>query len=139
MDSPLKCFNQALSSRLSSQCSNNELLGYLLAVLYYSDYKTGSPLHISVVRSHILGWIDTKLNELNRNERFKLRALVLDIITRLERTGYNWLYFGVPNLSMYSYKNSSVMDHSTGLSEEAGCLYTGEERRSNIFSGNGRK
>ena len=94
MDSPLKCFNQALSSRLSLQCSSNELLGYLLAILYYSDFHIYSPIHITVARSQLLNWVDknTSLHEVNYNDWYKLRMLVLDIFTRLQHSGFNWLY-----------------------------------------------
>ena len=138
MDSPLKCFNQALSSRLSSQCSNNELLGYLLTTLYYSDCKIRPPLHINVAHFHIKTWIDTQVQREPKleSEWDKLRVLVLEIFLRLQRAGFNWVY---SQLSIYpSSKISSIMDHSIGLSEEAGCLYTGEDRVGNIFSGNGR-
>ena len=103
MDGSIERVEKELTFRLSTACSPNELLGYLVALLYHSGYQSDLVLSslddLDSLVSHFKLWGKTP-------GLAKLARLALFILSRVKKLHYPVIF-----------KMSSVADHALAISE----------------------
>lgn len=105
MDTSSSNLHCELSTRLSSPCSPNELLGYMTAILFYSKYSSTLTLEsindLDGVIIHLKLWM-------KKPGMGKLGLLCLHIVKRIR--GLN---------CPIVFKTTSVLDHASALLDTA--------------------